>query len=448
MNFIVNSIEEHPDQDFGPVLELVIGSEYSLEKEKQVARFILDHRIQNDRYPSKALVEHTCDIELDSGQAFPAQDLLVVWKEKVRRRIVFRTGEMLQVAANDLVKNQKIDVQLRKDIDRLLQSDCEDDCPVNLKACSSIDLCQLQESKNHYDFGIADVDTVVTGIESGTLVTVCGFTGSFKTTTAISTAVFNAIKGRSTAILNIESPIRNIKIQALSCLSFSPYFQGDPIPAKSILKRTLTDVESEALVRLEDEFENLPGKIYLFGPSDVRGPLLTSIPSIMSYMADKGVNAFMVDHIQLFKYFRNDDRFGKSDVSTVDEVIRTITDQSVALAEKGYDFRGMVLSQANREGYGKAVRKGGRYDLSALAEYNELERSSAYVLFLFSSEELKSLNELRVQLSKHRNGDVIEDPVSVFCDPEYSVVGGFIDDEGSAFSSDMVRTLISSDFEF
>ena len=132
---------------------------------------------------------------------------------------------------------------------------------------------------------------------------------------------------------------------------------------------------------------------------------------------------------------------------SVNTFIFQCTSACSKLADRGYDFRVIFLCQINRDGWARAVRKG-RYELTALAEYNELERSSAYAVFLFSSEELKSLHELRIQLCKHRFGEVIEEPFSVFCDPEYGVVGGFISDDQASFSDDVIANMVGGDFGF
>lgn len=125
-----------------------------------------------------------------------------------------------------------------------------------------------------------------------------------------------------------------------------------------------------------------------------------------------------------------------------------MTDVAVNLDSRGYDFRICFLSQINRDGYRKALRRSGVYDLTCLAEYNELERSAAYVVTLFSTDELKAVNEVRVQLLKCRMGSTIEEPVSVFVDPAYCVIGGAQAMSSSNVESDLMGGLLGDDFGF
>lgn len=161
-------------------------------------------------------------------------------------------------------------------------------------------------------------------------------------------------------------------------------------------------------------------------------------------LADQGINALYVDHVQLLKYY-----VGQSDgVQGVDRFVKTMTDVSVELAEADYDFRVIFLSQINRDSYKKALRRGGQYDLTAMAEYNELERSASYMVTLFSTDELKAVNEVRIQLLKHRLGATLEEPVSVFVDPGYSVIGGVSAMADFDATEDAVSNLLGEDFGF
>jgi len=83
----------------------------------------------------------------------------------------------------------------------------------------------------------------------------------------------------------------------------------------------------------------------------------------------------------------------------------------------------ILLSQANREGHKRAVNNKGKYDLQALAEFHELERSSSYVLSLFTDEEMRETNEVKVCLMKNRFGNIMDNPVTILTDPQYCVFG-------------------------
>ena len=151
-----------------------------------------------------------------------------------------------------------------------------------------------------------------------------------------------------------------------------------------------------------------------------------------------------IDHAQLLKYYSNT----SDGISAVDRFVKKMTDMAVELDLKGYDFRVCFLSQINRDSYKKALRRSGTYDLTALAEYNELERSGAYIITLFSTDELKSVNEVRIQILKSRLGATLEEPISVFVDPAYAVVGGTQAVSSVDLGSSGITDLLGDEFGF
>jgi len=79
--------------------------------------------------------------------------------------------------------------------------------------------------------------------------------------------------------------------------------------------------------------------------------------------------------------------------------------------------------QVNRDGWKRAVRNEGKYTLLALSEFHEIERSSTYVVFVYSDSYMMQVNEMKVQMQKHRIGSVMQEPVVTYVYPECSVVG-------------------------
>ena len=78
--------------------------------------------------------------------------------------------------------------------------------------------------------------------------------------------------------------------------------------------------------------------------------------------------------------------------------------------------------QTNRTGYERALRRQGKYDLLAIGDLNEVERSSSYVIFLFKENEAV-VQELKITMAKHRFGALIPEPVSVAFNPAVYTVG-------------------------
>ena len=91
-------------------------------------------------------------------------------------------------------------------------------------------------------------------------------------------------------------------------------------------------------------------------------------------------------------------------------------------------------------GLHEAAKKGGAYDLSALAEANELERCSSVVMTVFHDKNSSKLNELKVCLLKNRYGAAYEEPIITSVIPEHYYVGDNLDgyeyNDNDVFSTD------------
>ena len=102
-----------------------------------------------------------------------------------------------------------------------------------------------------------------------------------------------------------------------------------------------------------------------------------------------------------------------------------------------------AFAQTNREGWKRAVKRGGVYDLTALAEVNEGERASSVVMSIYVDENMKAAKEAKVQLHKVRFGPGIADPVSVFVDGDAYIFGEEVAGFGAMPSSDDFDALFS-----
>ena len=79
--------------------------------------------------------------------------------------------------------------------------------------------------------------------------------------------------------------------------------------------------------------------------------------------------------------------------------------------------------QTNRQGLQRAQRRNGKYDLQAISDLNEVERSSFYCIFMYTSDDMKLLQETKIMLLKHRLGALVTEPVSISFNPAVFVVG-------------------------
>ena len=79
--------------------------------------------------------------------------------------------------------------------------------------------------------------------------------------------------------------------------------------------------------------------------------------------------------------------------------------------------------QCNREGYKRARKRGGVYDMTAIGDLSEVERTSSYVVFLYADEMSGETQEFKVMMAKHRLGRILPEPVTVSFLPGVCCIG-------------------------
>lgn len=444
MNHLLNLLCHSPECSQQRLLDSLLSEEeFLLPEERRLFEFLNHFYQQQGAYPSREMVGLKFGVFLEEGTCLSDREVEYSWRSKFLERAKVKASSYYQEASETILNGGDPSEFLEAANNLLSVGDSLE--VLDLEATSSTQLESLvsqRRSKGGVKLGIEEIDQSIVDFESGTCIVIAGFVGNFKTTMALSSSVFNATQGRSSGILTLETPPQILKTQLISSFSFSPSWSGDPIPFQPMLKDLLSPEDKEKVPALEAAYREMPGKVHVFSTSEVRGSLFQALPTAAEQLADSGVKIMYIDHAQLLKYY-----FPTQDgISAVDRYVKKMTDVAVKLDSRGYDFRICFLSQINREGYRKALRKSGIYDLTCLAEYNELERSAAYVITLFATDELKAANEARVQLLKCRMGQTIEDPISVFVDPAYCVLGGAQSMGSVSLDPDTMGGLLKDEF--
>lgn len=266
--------------------------------------------------------------------------------------------------------------------------------------------------------GVRAIDDHCRGLKLGTMTTVFGFTGSFKTTLAVSSAYYNAMMYKSNVgYITLEIPKHYLKYMLISRHSLHPKFAGvlDPIPYKDIYDGILTEKQEQDLQIIEEDLASDEyGFIYIFDVSDF------PISKFEEYISaiDAELDILILDYIQLCGY--SGDAMNKT--ANVNLYTKRFHDFT-QLYRSGKGLSGILLAQANRDGWKKAVKDGGKYSLLALSDGSELERSSFSVISLFSTPAMVNQNLLSMQLLKFRSGVPIIEPLKVNLDPAFALIG-------------------------
>ena len=113
----------------------------------------------------------------------------------------------------------------------------------------------------------------------------------------------------------------------------------------------------------------------------------------------------VVDHAQLLKYDENMKGIG-NETNIVNAYVSFFRQQALNFIKQNKQVVVLILSQTSRDGWKKASKNEGCYDLTALADSNELERAASLVLTVYCSTSLKQVKEAKVQILKNRDGDI------------------------------------------
>lgn len=81
-------------------------------------------------------------------------------------------------------------------------------------------------------------------------------------------------------------------------------------------------------------------------------------------------------------------------------------------------FIALTAAQISRSGYETAMKNNGWYEISAFAEYSEIERSADAMFTVLMSPEMRISSQMRIQCHKNRDGAVPQAPLNLYVDLE------------------------------
>lgn len=266
--------------------------------------------------------------------------------------------------------------------------------------------------------GIDDLDTVTNGFQRGTVVSICGFTGHGKSTACNSMAYHNIVNGKKALILSIELPPDMVWKQFETRYMFERELSVD---VHNMEHHTLESSVGESVISLEPDFKR-----------DV-------VPNLLVIDESKITKKIMLDYRKINKLFKAAERkLGGLDMVIVDHVgqlellypesgniiLKQLTSAAKTFKNENDEKIVMVWAvQCNREGNRRAIRREGQYDLQAIADLNEVERSSSYCVFLYTSDAMKITQETKVSMLKNRLGVPIPVPFVTSFTPSVVMVG-------------------------
>ena len=293
---------------------------------------------------------------------------------------------------------------------------------------------ELYNSKvNHkgISFLCPKLDELTGGIVSGTICTLAGAPGSMKTTLSLNIC-YNAIKkGKNVVYFSLEETPLRLFEKLLSRVSVDV---GIPLSVSDISQDKLSDTEKDELFnKVLPYLNNLSGNLYIIGEEDLVNYETITIEKKLKEIDElakkqtlekteeenHGIDLVVVDYIQLLKYASSE----KDEFSVINMYVSFFRRQALSFLNEKREVAIILLSQVNREGVAYAQKHNGEYKMQHIAEASELERSSTYIISVFTDATTQISKLLKMGAVKLRNAALPMDTINVFADGEYYHVG-------------------------
>lgn len=416
--FFYSIADKKVNQVVSDTIQVLLDSEYVPVNDKNVLKHCLEVA-KEGMYPSKDYFN-----TFYSMPAFTYNNLaeIVTYANKV---IDFYKTQYLQKSVLGIINESTSSSEFLAKLDELSNKGDridEDDAFEMYRPILYSEAKDKPETKGIM-CGVPEIDELTNGFQEGSVASICAFTGQGKSTMTVSTLFRNALEGKKCLLVSLEMAPEIIwpQFQArylYQCKGMSLNFQD-------ILMHKLTQEQATQVDGYDDDFkEQICKNLMIIDELVLSKSVVTSAKSIQRLLrkCEKqlgGLDLIAFDHVGQFELLFPE--MGNVILKQIQSAIKTYA------CEDGHRPACIWCVQCNREGYKLAQKNGGKYAMTAIADLNEVERSSSYILFMYTSDDDKLSQETHMTLTKHRLGAVLSDPVVTTFNPGVSTVGQAID---------------------
>lgn len=398
------------------VVEDLINQSYILKKDKVILQHIKEVSVHG-HYPDKS---YFLDFYQDNGITFRALADIQAYVVKLKD---FYAKEQIVENAIAIINKTSTKKDLVEGLLNLVdESDQDDEYDLSKYNITSYSDRGEIPKDSGFMTGIREVDDATNGFQPGTIASICAFVSEGKSTCWASAIYNNVKKGKRGALFSIEMAPEIVWMQLQSRFLYQEH--NIEIKASELVNGTLTDDKKRIVDEHDDEFkEFFKGLIILdesvLNKNNIKEPKLLK-RLFKSIESSVGCLDFIVfDHVNQFDLMFKD--MGNTAIKTIQSACKTYIN-----TEGNRVFCGFAV-QTNREGWKRAKKRDGKYDLTAISDLNEVERSSTYVMFLFTSEDMRIVQETKCTLAKNRLGSLLVEPVTTAFNPSVLVVGDLVE---------------------
>lgn len=394
------------------------------KSEDILIRLINDYTIQNKKLPSIQLAFNV--IKLPYSEEFCKEYLLNEDEldYEIKKRYKTATENKIK-AMSEMLKNYNGPIE---DIIKLANALMDSSRP-SILIDNFNDLQNYLENKEEeikLSTGIKELDNKQFQLSKGKICSVFGYTGSFKTMFCTNVAYNNMLNGLNIVYLSLEISKMEMYINFLSRHS---YGYDKKLSHSDIKAGRITKDDKDYLFNTiyQNFKDTLKRHLIVYDETDISSNTYHVFDKLLS-QADKefikntgtGVDMVIVDHLNLLKFGNN----GKlqNDYSAVNHWMSYFRKNCIDFVGQKKQVAMLCACQSSREGY-KDAKKHNGYNLTSIAEGNEIERSSTYVLSIYTTENDREENRTQMQILKLRDEAPSEDLIPILLEPKYYTFG-------------------------
>lgn len=266
---------------------------------------------------------------------------------------------------------------------------------------------------------LTKIDDVVRGLKPGQLMIVGGFVGHGKSTMSVNLAYNGIIQGLNGLFVSMEMSFDEMRDSFYVMHTSNVEWYDVPkyrnliskVDYKKVQYGELNDLEEEFFKAAAQDFSNPDnpknyGRLYLYQPPEKLTPstLETLVYDYHAQLQEQGriLDFVVVDYVGLMVADRGD-RYGDFNTD-LNNILKKFKNLALNF-DNGRKLRVITPFQINRTGWKEAMKNDGVYNLAALSNANEAERSSDLIITVYMTDEMKKNGIIKVGCLKHRQGE-------------------------------------------